>query len=75
MSDVAAAVLTVWLSDCGSDYRKAICCRKCTQRYEDNDPQVESIDNMLASQANHLGELVSRWRQLMFLSSFVVLLF
>jgi hypothetical protein len=57
-------VLTVWLSDCRADDRKAISCRECTKCYEHNDPQVESVHNVLASQANHLGELVRCGRQI-----------
>jgi len=58
------AVLTVWLSDRGADDCKAVSRRKCTQRHEDDNPQVEGINDMLASQANHLGESLSRWRRL-----------
>jgi hypothetical protein len=58
------AVLTVWLSNCRADDRKAISCRECTQCYEHNDPQVKGVDNVLAAQANHLGELISCWRRM-----------
>ena len=57
-----AAVLTVWLSHRGAYDRKAISCRKRTKCHEDDDPQVESVDDMLAARANHLGELESYWR-------------
>ena len=57
-------MLTVWLSDSGADDGKAVSCRKCTQCHKDDDPQVEGVDDMFASQANHLGELKVYWRQL-----------
>jgi hypothetical protein len=43
------AALTVRLSDCRADDRKSISCRKRTKCHKDNDPQVEGVDDMLAS--------------------------
>lgn len=64
MSLAVLDVLTIGLPDCGTDDCKAVSCRKCTQCHEDDDPQVEGVDDMFASQANHLGELKVYWRQL-----------